>query len=96
MSSRTPQECVELASDPSAPRDEREAAVDELRTANECDELAALATDDAYETDFRRYVLEKMATPQCEELLAEIADDTGLAETLRREADALLHAPMDE
>ena len=96
MSSRTPEECVDLASDPSAPLEAREAAVDELRTANECDELAALATDDALETDYRRYVLEAMATPQCEELLADLAGDAGLAETLRREADALLHDPMDE
>lgn len=96
MSSRTPQECVDLASDPSASRDEREAAVDELRTANECDELAALATDDAMGTDYRRYVLEAMATPQCEDLLAELADDTDLEETLRREADALLHERLDE
>lgn len=90
MSSRTPQECVDLATDTTAPREAREDAIDELRTANECDELAAVATNDALETDYRRYALQAMATPQCEEMLGELAEGGDLEASLERAAEGLV------
>ena len=90
MSSRTPQECVDLASDTTASREERENAIDELRTANECDELAAVATNDALDADYRRYALEAMATPQCEEMLGKLTEGGDLEGSLERTAETLL------
>lgn len=46
MSSRTPTECVELAANASADQDDRMDAIHELKLANECDELARLASND--------------------------------------------------
>lgn len=96
MSSRTPQECVDLAVDSTAPREEREDAIDELRTANECDELAGVATDASLETDYRRYALEAMATPQCDSMLRDLIEAGELEDSLRREAEALLQDSSDD
>ena len=91
MSSRTPQECVTLAVDTTAPREAREDAIDDLRRANECDELADIAMDEGLETDYRRYALRAVATTQCDATLRDIVDRDDLEPSLQREAEALLH-----
>lgn len=90
MSSRTPEECVELAVDSSAGREEREAAIDELKTANECDELADILSNDDLETRYRRRALRAVATRQCEATLERLVEERSLESSLRDEAESLL------
>lgn len=90
MSSRTPTECIDLATDPVAPDDARTEAIQELRNANECDELARLARSEDLEDQFRRDALRGLANPQCDSMLSELSQDEGLGEDLRERATALL------
>lgn len=90
MSSRTPQECVDLAVDSSASREDREAAVDELKTANECDELAEIAANEDLSSDIRQRALRAIATPQCDSMLRNLVERGGLDESLQQQAEELL------
>lgn len=92
MSSRTPSECITLATDESANEEDRSQAIRELKTANECDELAALARRDGLEDRYRREAIDALATPQCDSTLKEIADANSLSEDLRN----LARDKMDE
>ena len=90
MSSRTPTECVDLAVDESATDEQREDAVDELRTANECDELEELVRKDDLDDRYRERALRALATPQCDSTLRELVEESSLDESLRDDAEALL------
>lgn len=90
MSSRTPTECVDLATDDDAPDDARSEAIQELKHANECDELAALVRSIDLEAEFRRVALDALATPQCDSTLSDLGQDGGLEEDLRSKAAELL------
>lgn len=90
MSSRTPEECVELALDESADADEREAAIHALKSANECDELEALVRRGELGDQFRHRALRALATPQCDATLRELVEDGPLERPLRAEAEKLL------
>ncbi len=84
----TPEERFETAMDESHSREEREAAVDALAAANECDTLAKIAARDDFAAEFRRRALDELATPQCEATLRDLAADNGF--DLRDEAESLL------
>lgn len=90
MSSRTPQECVDLAVDSSASREDREAAVDELKMANECDELADIAANEDLSSDIRQRALRAIATPQCDSMLENLVERAVLDESLQQQAEELL------
>lgn len=95
MSSRTPQECVDLAVDSSASKADREAAVDELKTANECDELADIAANDDLGSDIRQRALRAIATPQCDSMLENLVERDTLDESFQQQAETLLQE-LDE
>ena len=69
MSSRTPQECVELAVNASADQDDRIDTIHELKLANECDELARLVSNDDIDNQFRQQALRSLGTAQCDSML---------------------------
>ena len=95
MSSRTPEECIELVVDESAGEDQREDAIHELKLANECDELASLARTDDLSERYRERALRALATPQCDTTLHELVEDEGLDQSLRDEAKRLLDETED-
>jgi len=90
MSSRTPTECVELATDSSASDVDRSDAIDSLKHANECDELAALARDETLEAEFRQAALDALQTPQCDSTLRELHEEDSLGPDLQDRASELL------
>ena len=90
MSSRTPTECVDLATDRDAPADARTEAIQELKRANECDELAVMVRSDDLEEQFRLESLHALATPQCDSTLSKLGGDEALDEDLRAKASELL------
>ncbi|RBI58989.1 hypothetical protein DMJ13_24580 [halophilic archaeon] len=90
MSSRTPKECVDLAVDESASKDRREDAIQELKTANECDELEKLVRMDGLDDRYRERALRALATPQCDSTLRELVEEGPLDESLRESATELL------
>ncbi|QLK25934.1 hypothetical protein HYG81_17950 [Natrinema zhouii] len=96
MSSRTPEECVDLALDEGAAEEKRVGAIRELRTANECDELEALVRTERIDDRYRRQALEELATPQCDSTLRELVDDEPLEGPLHREAEELLATVEDD
>ena len=96
MSSRTPQECVDLAVDSSASQQDREAALDELKTANECDELADIATNEDVGSDIQQRALHALATPQCDSMLENLVERSDLDESLQGEAEELLEGLDDD
>ena len=89
-SSRTPTECVELALDTEADSDDREDAIHELRAANECDELASLASNPDIEEQYRRRALQGLDTSQCESMLEQLVEEDSLDPSLQRAAEELL------
>lgn len=91
MSSRTPEECVELALDESATESEREDAIHELEMANECDELDALVRRESLSDGLRQCALQALATPQCDTMLRRLAGEESLEPSLRQEAENILH-----
>jgi hypothetical protein len=95
MSSRTPEECIALALDEGADEERRAGAIRELKTANECDELAALARRTELNDEYRRRALEALATPQCDSTLRELVDEGALEGELG-EAAAKLLATVDD
>lgn len=90
MSSRTPQECVDLAVDSSAVHADRENAIDTLEAANECDELAEIVTNGDIEMDLREQALRALATPQCNATIRNVVDEDSLDSSLQRKAERRL------
>jgi hypothetical protein len=90
VSSRTPEECIELATDESAAQEDREDAIDALKLSNDCDDLEDLVRMETLQERYRRHALQALATPQCDSTLRVIADDDGMEQELRDEADSLL------
>ncbi len=90
MSSRTPQECIDRALDESADGETRSAAIHELKTANECDELEALVRRESLDEQYRRQALEALATPQCDSTLRELVEEDPIGGSLQDDAAALL------
>ena len=90
MSSRTPEECIELVVDESAGEDQREDAIHELKLANECDELASLARRDGLSERYRELALRALVTPQCDTTLYGLVEDEGIDQSIRDEAKCLL------
>ncbi|ELZ15267.1 hypothetical protein C477_18815 [Haloterrigena salina JCM 13891] len=90
MSSRTSTECVELALDDGADEERRAGAIRELKTANECDELAALARTERIADRYRRQALEALATSQCDSALRGLVEEEDLEESLQQTATELL------
>ncbi|ELY70965.1 hypothetical protein [Natrinema versiforme] len=95
MSSRTPAECIDLALDEGADEERRADAIRELKTANECDELAALVREEDIDERYRRQALESLATPQCDSALRHLVDD-GLEGSLQGDAEELLASVEDD
>ena len=90
MSSRTPTECVDLATDPSANSADRIDAIHALKRANECDELAALVVMETLDESLRREALDTLATPQCDSTLENLVEDGELNAELHERASDLL------
>lgn len=90
MSSRTPTECVELAANASADQDDRMDAIHELKLANECDELARLASTDDIDDQFRQQALRSLGTAQCDSMLRKLVEDESLQQSLQEKAKNLL------
>ena len=95
MSSRTPEECIEVVVDESAGESQREGAIRELKLANECDELASLVRADDLSEQYRELALRALVTPQCDTMLSGLAEDEGLGQSLRDEAERLLAETED-
>ena len=95
MSSRTPTECVALATDASASEDDRKDAIHALKLANECDELETLVRTDDLSEQYRREALHALATPQCDSTLRELVEEGPLDRGLREEATEL-HDELEE
>lgn len=96
MSSRTPEECIELAVDEAADKDEREDAIHSLKMANECDELEGLVRMDELEDHYRQRALQALATPQCDSTLQELVAEGPLKQSLQEMAEGLLHDMEDK
>ena len=86
----TPPENAEIAADESADAEERERAIDELETANDCDKLAELVRRDDLDERYRERALEGLAHPQCRPRLQKLVDGGDLSESLRGRAETLL------
>lgn len=96
MSSRTPQECVDLANDSAASRADREEAIDALEAANECDELADVVTNEDIDADLRGVALRALAGPQCDTTLRTVVEEGSLESPLQEEAESLLADQNDD
>ncbi|WP_222919876.1 hypothetical protein [Natrinema sp. SYSU A 869] len=96
MSSRTPAECVDLALDEGADEENRAGAIRELKTANECDELAALVREERIADQYRHQALEALATPQCDSALRKLVNKGPLEGALGEEAEELLATVEDD
>jgi hypothetical protein len=96
VSSRTPEECVDLALDEEAAEEDRTDAIRELKTANECDELEAIVRREDLDDAYRQQALEAVATPQCDSTLRELVDDGSLEDSIRQDAEALLAGVEDD
>lgn len=90
MSSRTPEECVEVAVNASADQEDRSEAIHELKMANECDELAELVLMDDLENQLRQQALRSLGTPQCDSMIQRLIEDGSLDQSLQQEAENLL------
>jgi len=90
MSSRTPIECVDVATDSSAADADREDAIEALKLAHECDELAALVREENLEAQFRRRALDSLGTPQCDSMLRDLVEKASLGPDLQSRAKDLL------
>ncbi|WP_135820342.1 hypothetical protein [Halostella litorea] len=86
----TPEENYETATDESADRDAREAAIDTLETANECSRLAKLARMDGIDESYRELALDALAHPQCRTRLRQLVEGDDLSGSLRERAERLL------
>ncbi|MBX0305592.1 hypothetical protein [Haloarcula salinisoli] len=90
MSSRTPTEYVEKATDSSASEADRKEAIHALKTANECDELAAIVRNHDIEAQFRKEALEAMGTSQCDGTLQLLVDEEVLDSDMQSRAVEIL------
>ncbi|MDS0260953.1 hypothetical protein NDI56_16245 [Haloarcula sp. S1CR25-12] len=90
MSSRTPTEYVDRATDSTASEADRIEAIHALKTANECDELAALVRNHDIERQFRNEALEAMGTPRCDDTLQFLVDRDVLDPDMRSRAVEIL------
>jgi hypothetical protein len=90
MSSRTPTEYVDRATDSTASDEGRKDAIHALKMANECDELAALVRNNDIEAQFRHEALEAMGTPQCDDTLQFLVDEDVLSPEMQSEAVEIL------
>lgn len=86
----TPPENFEIAADESSDAEERERAIGELVTANDCDRLAELVRRDDLDERYRERALEGLAHPQCRPMLQQLADGGDLPESLQGRAESLL------
>ena len=86
----TPPENAEIAADESSDAEERERAISELETANDCDRLAELVRRDDLDERYRERALEGLAHPQCRPRLQTLAEGGDLSESLRGRAETLL------
>lgn len=91
----TPEEKFETARDGSN-GEERERAIDELGTANECDKLADLARMDDLDEQYRERAVATLATPQCSDTLRELAEGDELPDSLRERAGSLLEETPED
>ena len=89
MSSRTPEECIEIAVDKSAKKENRNDAIHALKRANECDELKKLVHMENIEDHYRHEALHALATPQCDTTLKTLIEEGALNRSLREEAKDL-------
>ncbi len=89
-------ECVELALDETAAAKARTDAINELKTANECDELEAFARTDDLGEQYRRRALESLATRHCDSTLHDLVDAEHLAKPCHQEAVELLTTGEDD
>lgn len=96
MSSRTPTECVDVATDSSASDEARREGIHALKQANECDELAALVRNEDLEERFRREALEALETPQCDTTLTQLVEEDSLNQELHNKASDLLRQQDDD
>ncbi|WP_254528797.1 hypothetical protein [Natrinema gelatinilyticum] len=96
MSSRTPEECIDLALNESATAETRREAISELKMANECDELERLVRRESLDDRYRQQTLKALATPQCHSTLRGLVDEGALKEPLREDATELLETVEDD
>lgn len=92
----TPESDFETAVDESNDKQTREDAIDELRTANECDRLADLARMDDLADEFREQAVEKLAHPQCKPMLETLVENEELPDTLHEQAATLLEETPED
>ena len=86
----------DAAMDESNEDDAREAAVNELETANECSRLADLVRTDDLDERYRKQALEGLGHPQCQTTLTTLVEDGDVPESLRDRAEALLEELPDD
>ena len=84
------EENFDTATDESSGDDEREAAINELETANECDSLGKLVRMDGLEDRYREQAIEGLGHPQCRSTLETLVEEGDLPESLRDRAETLL------
>jgi hypothetical protein len=65
-------------------------AIHELKLANECDELARLASNDDINDQLRQQALRSLGTAQCDSMLRKLVKDESLQQSLQEEAKNLL------
>ena len=92
----TPEEKFETARDGSGETEERERAIDELGTANECDRLAELVRMDDLEDRYRERALSGLAHPQCRLTLESLVESGDLPGSLLEEAESLLDGTPED
>lgn len=92
----TPEENFETAREGSSGDEERERAIDDLATANECDMLADLVRMDDLDEQYRERAVATLATPQCTETLRTLSGDEELPDALREQAERLLEQTPDD
>ena len=82
-------ERYDIAVDESNDAEARERAIDDLETANECDELAKLVRADGLDDRYREQALASLAHPPCKQTLEQLLDAEDLPESLRGRAEEL-------
>ena len=90
------EEQFEIAADESNGDDERERAINELETANECRKLADLVRMADLDDRYREQALEGLGHPQCRSTLEPLVEDGDVPESLQDRAEALLEEMPDD
>lgn len=90
------EDTFDRATDESNGADEREAAIDELEAANECDRLDDLVRMDGLDDRYRERALEGLGHPQCRSTLETLVEEGDLPESLRDRAEALFEELPDD